>query len=214
VTYKRAVFALIILGMITACSSGTSLPPESDEPEIAGMTLEEWQNRADASIDPDATSALTAQQMPGFAGIYIDDGQYVVVRSPVPKGGVLLPADTPYPNLEGATPIIDRSTDNVHGMLKLMRGDDFPSFVFHDAEYDARQMYHWKLIASSLMFSDQIDAVGVDFKESTNKIVVDTSTTTDEASATIRRTLVAAGIPSEALVIRQGVITWPLPEPL
>ncbi|MEM7735080.1 MAG: hypothetical protein AAF267_04755 [Deinococcota bacterium] len=212
-TYKRAIFALMIFVMITACSGETSLPPKSDETEIVGMTLEEW-HELDELGDVDHGLALIAQQMPGFAGYHARDGWLAIMRSPVPSGGVSLPADTPYPNLEGATPIMDRSTANVHGMLKLMRGDDFPGFVFYDAEYDARQMYHWKLIASSLMFSDQIDAVGVDFKESTNKIVVDTSITTDEASATIRRTLVDAGIPSEALVIRQGVITWPLPEPL
>lgn len=198
--------------MITACSGETSLPPESDEPEIVGMTLEEW-HELDELGDVDHGLALIAQQMPGFAGYHARDGWLAIMRSPVPPDGVPLPADTPYPNLEGAIPIMDRSAANVHVMLKLMRGDDFPGFVFYDAEYDARQMYHWKLIASSIMFSDQINLVFVDFNEALNKIVVGTPTITDEASMNIRRVLVDAGIPNEALVIRRGFVITPLPEP-
>lgn len=202
-----------MVGMLGACSTSQPEEVESEETvRIVGMTLEEWQNIIDEPMDIDTTFAFVAQQMPGFGGYYLEGNRYVVVRSPVPEGGVSLPADTPYPNLEDAIPIMDRSSVNVHGMLKLMLGDDFPGFVFKDADYDARQMYHWKVTASSLMFSNHVNLISVDFKESLNKIVVGTSATTQEEAANIRRILTDAGIPSEALIIRRGGTIVPLSE--
>lgn len=206
------VLSLIIF--LLSCNN-TQVDGHAEMVEIVGMPLEVWQERVDeAFADSRMMLALAAQQMPGLSGLYIENQSLtVIVRSPVPEGGFALPSDSPYPPLEGAVPIMERSSANIRAMLKLMYGEDtiyaqFP-FEFKQGVYEARQLLYWMRSAGSLLADVNLEITSSYLNASRNRIEIGIEDINDAPEA--RAALVAGGIPDDALEIVE-VRVRPLPE--
>ncbi|AKT37604.1 hypothetical protein [Chondromyces crocatus] len=192
-TYRRCILPLLLLPCftgiagLTGCSAeeeegSSSSPPESAELSVDALRDFAW---GEVAMNADEQFAMIAEAVPGFGGLYLDQGQAVVFLTDldaVEKAKVVL------------EPVLAR-------MLSLGRDPsapfEMPEFRFEQGQYDWGSLFGWYGEIGGVFSVPGV--VLRDIDETKNRIRIGVGT--EDARRQVEKFLVARDVPAAACVI-------------